>query len=360
MEGVLASQAPPMRMPDGFPQLPAQGFAVPPDGAPASAKDRRIIEALAAPERTHRRLLQAARQVPEILMDPEERALAVNVELYGSLTLDMEPELKDARWHQEWASYYVTKTSDVDYVVELGPNIPPSLVMHRLVEAGPWRVVGETTVHKFATTQYSLLGSFDEDEESAEVFLDVTCIMEPVHFQRFKRRQDEFRQVFVKTREMMQARYGAQGALGFDAYIHLLKAFAAKVPASALGGFQSVCIGLFTLQRGHFLLKPNQSIASSLFEGFLSFCVSYYGEPPASPSVPWHSVNFRRCAIDLSDGGRLMPRMGHSWRSELYFAAAEAETRWDERVNVAHSLDPLRVSMEARSLLHRVFALASS
>ena len=137
-----------------------------------------------------------------------------------------------------------------------------------------------------------------------QVFLDVTCIMEPVHFQRFKRRQDEFRQVFVKTREMMQARYGAQGALGFDAYIHLLKAFAAKVPASALGGFQSVCIGLFTLQRGHFLLKPNQSIASSLFEGFLSFCVSYYGEPPASPSVPWHSINFRRCAIDLSDGGR--------------------------------------------------------
>jgi len=179
----------------------------------------------------------------------------------------------------------------------------------------------------------------------------VTCIEEPLHFDRFKKRQEAFRNVFMEVRSRMEAQYAAQGVLAFDAYIHLLKAFAAKVPGNALTGFQATCIGLFTLQIGHFRMKLTQSIALSLFEGFLRFCYSFYGDSQRS------NFSYRHCTIDLSGGGRWLPRMNASWRSEVYFMAAEARmrTRADERMNVAHSLDPARVSVEAHALLERAF-----
>ena len=68
-----------------------------------------------------------------------------------------------------WPSYYVNNGSDVDFVVALRHGIPPVFVVHRLLEKCPWRLVAETRVHKFATTQYTLLGSFGEDNETAEV-----------------------------------------------------------------------------------------------------------------------------------------------------------------------------------------------
>lgn len=358
-----------------------------------SFSDRRIIEVLAAPQKTHRRLVRTARRVPEILLDCGDHALASSAELYGSLALDMGMQNVPV-WKQDWASYYVNGRSDVDFVVDMQQRVKPSAVAERLQKKGPWRMVGQVQVHKFASTQFTLLGRFDEDSEdddtqakeeegdenekepkegeeerkesqehdgedavkegpnTSEVYLDITCIENPLHFKRFRKRQEAFRAVFSEARAGVEGQFGAQGALAFDAYVHLLKAFAAKVPGNALTGYQATCIGLFTLQIGHFRLKPTHSIALSFFEGFLRFCLTFYGDGPAN----W-SFNYRQFAIDLSMGGRWLPRMSTSWRSELYFMHAEEQmrTRPDERVNVAHSLDPARVSVEAYALLQRAF-----
>lgn len=330
-------------------------------GQNPSFSDRRIIEVLAAPVDAHQRLLHTAKMVPEILKNGSEGiALSENVELYGSLSLDMtEPDgrAERAEGKQDWASFYINGRSDVDFVVELRPDTPPSLIAQRLMSKGHWIIKNETQVHKFASTQYTLHGSFDEDPNSTKVYLDITCIESPLHYSRFKQRQEAFRTVFTDVRYHMEAQFQSQGALAFDAYIHLLKAFAAKVPGNALTGFQATCIGIFTLQILHYRFKPNQSIALSLFEGFLRFCRYFFGEiQPNNPNLGWH-YHHRMFGIDLSNGGRWLPRMSLCWRSELYFMSAEVKmsTRLDERVNVLHSLDPARVSAEAHALLSRAF-----
>jgi len=164
--------------------------------------------------------------------------------------------------------------------------------------------------------------------------------------------------VFLEVRRLFEAKFGIDGALAFDVYVHLLKAFAAKVPGNHLTGFQATCIGLFVLQIGFFRLKPNQSIALSLFESFLRFCKTFYGDPLNSAGWPSPGPSYRQCAIDLTQGGRFTPRASENWRSELYFLSTEAEmdVRLDERVNVTHSLDPRVVANEAQSMLDRAFA----
>lgn len=321
--------------------------------------DRRIIEVLAAPAALHKRLLKTANRVPEIILSDTEGEISSNVELYGSLSLDMtEPNGRAERGEgtQDWASYYINGRSDVDFVVEVRSGALPSSIAERLQSKGKWQLVNTMQVHKFASTQYTLHGSFEEAEDADKVYLDVTCIESPLHYDRFKQRQEAFRKVFTDVRYNMEETFSSQGALAFDAYIHLLKAFAAKVPGNALTGFQATCIGLFTLQIGHYKFKSNQSIALSLFEGFLRFCRFFFGErSPSTPHTYWH-YHYCTWGIDLS-GGRWTPRMSLCWRSELYFMAAEVrmKTRLDERVNVLHSLDPARVAAEAQALLSRAF-----
>eukprot|EP00932_Pfiesteria_piscicida_P010371 SRR837773.21295.p1 GENE.SRR837773.21295~~SRR837773.21295.p1 ORF type:complete len:248 (-),score=25.54 SRR837773.21295:170-913(-) len=186
-----------------------------------------------------------------------------------------------------------------------------------------------------------------------EVYLDITCIEDREHCKRFNLRQKAFRDVFSQVRRNVEVQFGSQGSLAFNAYIHLLKAFAARLPGNSLTGFQATCIGLFTLHMGHFRLKRTHSIALSFFEGFLQFCSLFYGDQPQS----W-TCNYRQFAIDLSGGGRWMYRQSSSWRSELYFWDAEEkmECLTAERVNVAHSLDPQLVSREASRMTERAFS----
>jgi hypothetical protein len=241
------------------------------------------------------------------------------------------------------------------------------------------------------STQYTLVGSFDkalsrgEAEETAdeaqegkereqeddgeeeckdpmaagpgEVYLDITCIEMGIHFDRFQRRQEAFRQVFGEVRNSIEKQYDWQGALAFDSYIHLLKAFASKI-GNAITGFQATCIGLFTVQIGHFKFKSQHTIALSLFEGFLRFCFSFYGDWQHCFPGWQNTYSYRQCAIDLTLGGRWLPRMTSSWPTELYFWSAEGNmrTRPDERVNVTHSLDPGRVAVEALALWNRAFS----
>jgi len=326
--------------------------ATPSSGPNGCFSDHRIIEVLAAQESAHKRLLWTAKRVPEILLDPAEPKLCQSCELYGSLALDLfDSDADSGRQWQGWASYYVNGRSDVDFVVGLSKEAKPEDIARRLLK-GSWRSVGEVRIHTFSSTQYTLLGGFKEEGDDTEVYLDVTCIESQLHFSRFKQRQEAFRQVFADVRRCMEVQFAAFGALAFDAYIHLLKAFAAKVPGNALTGFQATCIGLFTLRNGFFSLKPAQSIALCLFEGFLRFCFLFFSD---ATQPPWH--NFRFFSMDLSCGRGWMPRLNSRWRTELYFMACETKmhTRPDERVNVLHSLDPMRVSTEAHALLSRAF-----
>jgi len=339
-------------------------------GSPTiSLSDRRIVQVLAAPEHVHQRLLHTAHRVEEILAERNVNPLCFQTELYGSLSLDMMDQPQPRNWTQDWVPYYVNARSDVDFVVELRHKIPPAAVAQRLLKRGSWQMVGQVQVHKFGSTQFTLLGSFGEESDAEkkcnaetdaspkQVYLDITCIERSAHFSRFKQRQQAFREAFTFGRSSLEARWGAQGALAFDAYLHLLKAFAAKVPGNTLAGFQATCIGLFTLQMGYFRLKPTHSIALSLFEGFLLFCYHFYGEA-VRPSPCWQIMSYRQCAIDLTGGGRWLPRLCSNWRSELYFMKAEEtmQTRPHERMNVTHSLDPVRVSAEAMKLLQRAFS----
>jgi hypothetical protein len=349
------------------------------------------------------------------------------VALYGSLSYDMasdkvppevfeqldsaDPPPKEAlepivTEPQDWHTYYVTQQSDVDLVVLLDPQTSAAEVAQRIMDSGSWRVVNATNVPKFATTQFTLLGSFKKDKQvekendedrkessvectdavkdtanegaaeasaekskSEEVRLDLTCIDSPMHYIRFKERQDAFQRAFTLARRRMERRFGVSGALSFDAYIHLLKAFAANVPGSALTGFQATCLGLFTLQLGLYELIPGpgpeiQTVfkaegsspsALTLFECFLRFCVTFYGE--VGPHHWAHLRGHRHCAIDLAFGGRLLPRFGPYWRSEMYFMDAEArlQTRPPERMNIAHSLVPQAVANLAKQALADCF-----
>eukprot|EP00403_Amphidinium_massartii_P019202 CAMPEP_0178410188 /NCGR_PEP_ID=MMETSP0689_2-20121128/20850_1 /TAXON_ID=160604 /ORGANISM="Amphidinium massartii, Strain CS-259" /LENGTH=623 /DNA_ID=CAMNT_0020031355 /DNA_START=27 /DNA_END=1895 /DNA_ORIENTATION=+ len=332
-----------------------------------AAKDRRIIEVLAASEARHDKLWECAHRVEHVLSEGTE--LFANRELYGSLSLYTHHQNSDdCGMAQDWARYYVHSRSDVDYVVELKPNVPPAAVVQKVMSKGNWKLVQETRVAKFCTLQYTLLGSFKGEAEEAEseqdsppsgadqVYLDLTCIEKPIHFKRFKKRQEAFRRTFFEVRQQMEAQFQGLGVLAFDAYIHLLKAFAGKVPGNALTGFQATCIGLFTLRINFFRLRQSQSIAVAFFEGFLRFCVQFYGEPPRLPGFCFPGANYRHFAIDLSLG-QWMPRRELCWRSEMYFQAVEAklQTHAHECVNIAHSLDPARVCAEATSLLQRAF-----
>eukprot|EP00913_Durusdinium_trenchii_P035978 g33662.t1 len=215
----------------------------------------------------------------------------------------------------------------------------------------------------------------DSRDKQEKVYLDLTCIESPVQFQRFRKRQEAFRKVFLQVRKQLEAKFGADGVLAFDAYIHLLKAgihanssvrqlqilclkaFAAKVPHSAISVYQATCIGLFTLKIGHFRLKRNLSLALCFFEGFLRFCYQFYLDHDTPVVIGGTPLGYRRQSIDLSNG-RLRARQSTSWRSELYFRSVEIgqlQTRPDEWMNVTHSLDPQQVSLEALQLLERSF-----
>lgn len=347
---------------DPAPDARVHDFMPGPGGFSSHAdSDRRIIEVLAAPEPMHRRLLQTARRVPEILSEVGEDAVVSSAELYGSLALDMsEPSSTARQGSQNWASYYVNGQSDVDFVVQMQKGVNPIAVAQRLINKGPWRMVGQVQVHKFASTQFTLLGQFDEEDgegASTEVYLDITCIEQPMQFRRFKLRQEAFRKVFLETRANIEGQFGAKGALAFDAYIHLLKGFAAKIRGNALTGFQATCLGIFTLQSSYVRIKPTQSIALSLFEGFLRFVLSFYSDMPRN-GMCWNTFNYCNYAIDLSYGGRWLPRQSSSWRSEMYFMGVEVklQTRPDERMNVTHSLEPARVAAEALDLLNKAFS----
>jgi len=282
------------------------------------------------------------------------------VDLYGSLAIrGFRSQLGDSRPRfQNWARHYVSTESDVDLVVLLPSGMSPSFLLWRLTSRSNLKLVLETSVSVFSATQYNLRGTFRGDHLADEVWLDITCIESQIEFERFRCRQEAFRQSFRAARYQLETSYGADGALAFDAYIFLLKAWAGKVQKNGLSGFQAVCIGLCALQFHLDQLRCCTPTGLILFECFLRFCVVFFSD---SEELSWkHLRGYRYCAIDLSLGGRLVPRISRKWKCELYFMEAEAQlqTKQSERSNVGHSIVPEVVGAAARGTLDRTCAVA--
>lgn len=327
-------------------------------------QERKFLQQLAAPVDTHRQLSATAKQILEFLRAQQD--YCEHAFLYGSLALEDACSSRKPRqkYKQDWPSYYVNGRSDVDVVVAMMPNASSSELVDLLLKQGRWQLIARVQVHKFDSTQFTLLGSCGDedgaDSEDSKVFLDLTCIENKLQVSRFRNRQEAFRRIFVDSRFRVEAQLGPTGALAFDTYIHMLKAFARNVPENSLTGFQATCIGLFSISTGEFQLRPDQTIAMSLFEGFLRFCVCFYGAPETTRNShkgkAYQKPNYQHCTIDLT-ASRFLPRLVTSWPSELYFLQAEERMmmRPEQRMNVTHSLDPGRVCNEALVFLARSF-----
>lgn len=377
--------------------------------------DRQVLEGLAASDRVHQRLLRAASRAQLLLCgrsggNPGSRSPAACVELYGSLALSSSAALGSApdtgpstgactgngasagavalgdhgfsssagscsrglSWQrpvQRGATYqhYARPGSDADLVVLLRAGVAAHDVVNRLLDRGHLELVAMTAVPKFATTHFTLRGPLRSGGGSrqdlrgfVEAPLDLTCIDCPRHFERFRCRQEAFRQVFREVRGSLQAQFGLRGTLAFDAYVYLLKAFAAKVPGGALSGFQALCLGLFVIQlRLYELCGLCPPTGMALLECFLRFCCVFFSD---THTADWKRLrSYRCCAIDISLGGRLLPRMAAKWRCEVYNLGAEVHLQagLHERMNIAHSIIPEAICNAARETLSKTCRVVS-
>mmetsp|Transcript_81709 Transcript_81709/g.231605 ORF Transcript_81709/g.231605 Transcript_81709/m.231605 type:complete len:515 (-) Transcript_81709:165-1709(-) len=335
--------------------------------APCSCSDladRHIVEALAATEQAHQRLLRVAHRARSLLCGQRSVGVppeVVCVELYGSLALcgagGHPVGSSQERW-QDWARHYVQADSDVDLVVLLRDGTDVDGLVGGLLGRGLELAV-RTRVRKFGTTQFTLR-SAARHVHGPDVWLDLTCIDSAAHFDRFKARQGAFRQAFRAARGRVEAAHGVEGALAFDAYVFLLKGFAATVPSCALSGFQATCLGLFAVQLQLYQLKGCPLTALVLFECFLRFCVAFFGD---SQNCDMRRLRgYRCCAIDISLGGRLLPRLTDRWRCEVYLLDVEVQMQGGigEWMNVAHSVVPEIVHEAARATLSKTLCLSGS
>mmetsp|Transcript_62800 Transcript_62800/g.138159 ORF Transcript_62800/g.138159 Transcript_62800/m.138159 type:complete len:621 (+) Transcript_62800:179-2041(+) len=324
--------------------------------------DRDIIKSIAAAPWRHQELLNAARRSWALLKGDElegggPSSLAMYVDLYGSLALSGAGANSNRPYWQDWVRHYIRADSDVDLVVLHRRGADPISLVTTLSTQANFELKSKTILHKFETTHYTLKGTFADEEHSDKVWLDVTCISSVLEFERFKRRQEAFRQCFRAARAQLESSLGIDGVLAFDAYVFLLKYFASTLPSNALSSFQAICIGIFVVQLHLYQLKACRPTGLILFECFLRFCSSFFSDARC-PS--WRRLRgYTHCAIDLSLGGRLLPRLSSKWKCEIYLLAGEVQmqTRVGERMNVAHSIDPEAVCKAATEFLGRTCVL---
>jgi len=361
----------------------------------AGPSDEMIIKSL-APERVHHRLLRAASRAQLLLCGRSGGSLSdsspvLRVELYGSLALSntlpsaargggAQPSLTGASTAFGYEDtdphpHYVRAGSDVDLVVLLREGCDAEATARRLMERGSLELVDRKAVPKFRTHQFTLCGpsrsAVASSKDSlrgvsthglhgfAEVSIDLTCVDSEIHFEQLRSRQAAFRQIFFQTRSMLEADFGPWGIQAFDSFTYLLKAFASKVPNSALSGYQAVCLGLFTLQLRLFDLSgQSPPTGTILMECFLRFCTVFFADTSNSDTERLRSYRFN--AIDLSCGGRLLPRMNGSWNCEMYILACEVqfESSIPAWMNIAHSIEPHAICSVASKFLGKTIHIA--
>jgi len=246
---------------------------------------------------------------------------------------------------EDWPRSYVLPASDVNVFVQGGVGT----VIQRLQQSkigGLEKPRHRETVQNLRMSQYTFLCNSLDAEKVPDIQFDIIVVSTDRDFQCLKGRQEAFRKMLRNQRDQMHASHGDGGILAFDAYIYLLKAFAATVPEDALSSFQAICLGLFVVKLGlhEQVLSLGLSTAKEptgliLFECFLRFCGVYFANQ-------WNSnqkmKNYRFSALDLS-AGKLAVRSSSGSTPEAYFVTDEVytlQTRTEERMNVAASMKP--------------------
>ncbi|CAE8736173.1 unnamed protein product [Polarella glacialis] len=332
---------------------------------PPNFLDRQIGMSLAASREVHERLVAAMQEVYKVLAD-----LGINkcnIMLYGSLSFGRR-KMASTNGIVGDDKPYVTNLSDVDvgFLVQdaTGSSDVAACIIEKSSALG-WRRVHSTVVPRFAVSQWTL-------QNEVGVHLDLTCIGDKAYFRQFSKRQHAFRELFWQMRQDMLSTYGGAGESAFDAYVYLLKAFAAFASRGVLTGFQAGCLGLFALQTWKVAeaqelpsarVEPRQlPSALALFNRFLRFCHCFFGGSAAEAEQcreeEDRQPSHRTHAIDLTGAGQLMNRLNDRARAEMYFAEVEngfvlPASAW---MNVLHSLDPTSVSKKARLALDTWFA----
>jgi len=331
--------------------------------------DRDIVDVLAASSETLRRLEKAARSAMNALM-----ALGVvqeQVVLYGSLSIgrtdptaaNLESALSGNGAEALFATpglsqrgpapgCFITDLSDVDCAALLSEQCQSSQLVERLSEVSrnemEWCQVHATVVPRFSVTQWTMVSD-------RGVHLDLSFFSDPAQFNQFCARQREFRETFWLTRRQLQECHGEAGATAFDAYIYLLKAFAAVTSRSTLTSFQAICLGLFVAQRRGLTAPPTSLTGLMLLKRFLLFCKDFFAYEGRSNY--WHGTD----AIDISGGGRVIDRFSKRARAELYFTDAENSLQVHTRdwMNVLHNVNPETISNSAGQALECWFCTKS-
>jgi len=333
-----------------------------------SSMDREIIETLAASQETFRRLAHASRAAKIALMS---LGLArEQVVLYGSLSMGRTESTPDALEASAFASQcgsphrlrevpgcFITDLSDVDCAALLPDQWQAGALIERFTSAigidhTEWHNVHATVVPRFSVTQWTMVSN-------RGAHLDLSCFTDPVQFAQFNARQNAFREIFWSTRRQLVGRFGDAGGDAFDAYIYLLKAFAALTLRHALTSFQAICLGIFVVHR-RMLDKQCRTIsAMTMMKRFLIFCRHFFSCEPPEITAPrqwqhWHGTR----AIDLGGGGHFIERCSRRARSELYFVDAEVSEGVQEAdwMNVLHNVEPHTISMAATGALDRWYS----
>merc|ERR1712194_358790 len=198
-----------------------------------------------------------------------------------------------------------------------------------------------------------------------EFHFDIIVVNTDNEFERLKGRQEALRKLLRSERDKMHASHGDGGILAFDAYMYLLKAFAATMPEGAMSSFQAMCLGLFVVKLGLYehLISFGLSTATEptglmLFECFLRWCGVYFAKQ-------WNSnqrmKNYRFSALDLSTG-RLALRAHTDGNPEAFFVADEVyklQTRTEERMNMLASIKPTLIHDAAHLALVSNLSIAN-
>lgn len=308
--------------------------------------ERQIVCELSACTTVQQRLISALQTVRTSL--DQSMVHSTDVMLYGSLCLGRAgcARLRDNQTKDEDAPY-ITNVSDVDYAILVEDPVSVAKVSSdivRSVSSFGWRQLRSTSVPRFAVSQWTLVNEMG-------VHLDLTCIHDADHFHRFAMRQFSFRELFWQLRGEF-ATFLPEGACIFDAYIYLVKAFAAFASRHIFTSFQAVCLSLHVVQiflkespRRPCLIGPS---ALGLFREFLEFCARFFGD---------HVVSYKQYAIDLTEGGQLTERVSTQHLAELFFVSVERRIQPSscDWLNVLHNLDPPALSSRASWALQSWF-----
>ena len=315
--------------------------------------DRDIVHGLAATPERQKQLRRAAQLSLMAFMTPDPwSGERLRSEMSGSLM--PLPGISAPDHTEDWPRNYLLSVSDVNIFVQGDvDSIVQKLHLNGKI-SGLEVLERKEKMQNLRMSQLTFLCNDLDAKKVPEFQFDIIVVNTDTELQRLNGRQEAFRKVLRNQRDQMHASYGDGGILAFDAYMYLLKAFAATMPEGAMSSFQAMCLGLFVVKLGLYtqvislgLSTATEPTGLMLFECFLRWCGVYFG----SQWRPDQKLkNYRFSALDLSTG-RLALRTRSRTKCEAYFAADEVHglhTHSADRLNIAGSISPELVHDAAR------------